>query len=328
MMGIALAVIPPGMASDIESNCVTPEAVPAFNSSALRNYGMVLYRAVDMVDVFGTLDPLQLMAHSVQQMNLYFIAETLEPVTTETQSAAMNPHNSSFWPVITPTHTFADDLDLDVLIVPGGPGMRAPDMEPVTDYLARMYPRVKLFMTVCTGAGLAAKAGVLDGKLATTNKNAWDEVTAMGPEVRWVSPARYVMDGKTWSSSGVSLLLLSPLDGQKLRWCCRLPRRLTSSLPSSRRTGALTVRILSRVSLNTSPGLSTMIRSRYISTLRPRSRSAPPRREGQSMYLTSVVGQPAGLCYDCATWVNALESLHSNFAKAKGHVSIHKDLVR
>ena len=69
-----------------------------------------------------------------------------------------------------------------------------------------MTPKVKILMTICTGSGIAARAGVLDGHLATTNKNAWATMKAMGPKVNWVSPARFVIDGKIWSSSGVSLV--------------------------------------------------------------------------------------------------------------------------
>lgn len=237
---LALALLSPSQASilrrDNSSECITPEPVPDFAGSELRNFGMVLYRAVDMIDVFGTLDPLQLLSSSVQQTNLFLIAETLDPVTTQPASPAMNPRNSSFWPVITPTHTFADDLDIDVLFVPGGPGMRAPDITPVTDYLVKMYPKVKIFMTICTGSGVAARSGVLDGHLATTNKAAWNDVIPRGPDVRWVSPARYVMDGKTWSSSGVSC----PARAKTASVCRHTPTRLSTD-GASQVTSALDI---------------------------------------------------------------------------------------
>lgn len=70
---------------------------------------------------------------------------------------------------------------------------------------------LQYLITVCTGAGLAARAGVLDGKRATTNKIAWEETTALGPRVKWVRRARWVRaeDGEegspgVWTSSGVS----------------------------------------------------------------------------------------------------------------------------
>jgi transcriptional regulator GlxA family with amidase domain len=187
---------------DAESTCITPGIIPNITGSQIRNVGVVLFQALDMIDVFGPLDPLQILSLTVQQLNLHLIAETLDPVSTA--PLAMNKFNSSFFPTISPTNTFNDDLSLDLLIVPGGPGARNPNLQAVTDYIAKMYPRVKVLMTICTGAGVAARSGVLNKHLATTNKNAWATMKDMGPKVNWVSPARYVIDGKVWSSSGVS----------------------------------------------------------------------------------------------------------------------------
>lgn len=188
---------------NITQQCISPRLTPDFNGSDFKNIGVVLFRAFDMFDVFGPLEVLQMLALQEQQMDLHFIAETLDPVTTE--PAAMNPFNSSFWPVVPVTNTFNDDIDLDLLLIPGGAGVRAPNLQPVDDYIKRMFPKVKVLMTVCTGSALAARTGVMDGHLATTNKKAWDSMTGWRKEVQWVSPARFVIDGKVWSSSGVSL---------------------------------------------------------------------------------------------------------------------------
>lgn len=101
----------------------------------------------------------------------------------------MNPKNSSFYPTFNPTHTFDDilngNVDLDVLIVPGGIGVRNPDLAPEIDFVKKVFPRLKYLITICTGSSIAARAGVLDGKRATTNKSAWKEVVPLGPNVKW-----------------------------------------------------------------------------------------------------------------------------------------------
>lgn len=56
---------------------------------------MIINRAFEMLDVFGPLDALGLLAKN-HQMNLYLISETMEPVTVEPVSTAMNAKNSSF----------------------------------------------------------------------------------------------------------------------------------------------------------------------------------------------------------------------------------------
>ena len=71
-------------------------------------------------------------------------------------------------------------------------------------FVKERYPCLQYLITICTGAGIAARAGVLDGKYATTNKRAWDETIALGPKVNWVAVARWVVDGNIWTSSGIS----------------------------------------------------------------------------------------------------------------------------
>lgn len=196
--------------TSIPSLVLRAAAVPANNSTNYTkplNYGAVIFDGVDMIDIWGPLDILQLNSLSYK-MNLHLIAATRDPITTgsiDPSDPARNKHGSSFWPAITPTATFADDLDLDVLIVPGGPGVRAAEgLQPIINYVRETYPGLQYLITICTGASLAARAGVLDGRRATTNKRAWAQMTAFGPDVKWVAPARYVVDGNIWSSSGVS----------------------------------------------------------------------------------------------------------------------------
>lgn len=59
-------------------------------------------------------------------------------------------------------------------------------------------------LTVCTGSALLAKTGLLDGMSATSNKRAFDWAVSVHPNVRWQRRARWVSDGKYYSSSGVS----------------------------------------------------------------------------------------------------------------------------
>lgn len=167
---------------------------------------MVLYPAFQALDVFGPLDIFNMFSFS-QPLNLYLIASTLDPVSTAPLSRNMNPLNSNFSQSVVPTHTFADPPpDLDVLFVPGGVGTRAPEplLAEMIDYIRDVYPSLDHLISICTGAGLVARAGVLDGRNATTNKRAWAETVAHGPATNWIGRARWVVDGNVWTSSGVS----------------------------------------------------------------------------------------------------------------------------
>lgn len=126
----------------------------------------------------------------------------MDPVTTRVPGLGTSSPN--FAQSIVPTHTFETAPQLDVLIVPGGFGNRAPGLESLVNFIKERYPTVRYFISVCTGSGLAARAGILDGKRATTNKRAWAEIIRWGPDVNWIAHARWVKDGNIWTSSGVS----------------------------------------------------------------------------------------------------------------------------
>jgi transcriptional regulator GlxA family with amidase domain len=111
---------------------------------------------------------------------------------------------SEFSQSILPTHTFETAPPLDVLIIPGGGGVRAVDkLGPLIEYVKTAYPSLKYLFTICSGSWIAARAGVLDGKRATSNKASWAMTKELvGP--KWVSHARWVTDGNIWTASGVS----------------------------------------------------------------------------------------------------------------------------
>lgn len=132
-----------------------------------------------------------------RDIELYIIAENPDPVSTKwvgTHTVGQQ---------VLPTHTFNDNVDLDVLVIPGGIGgfHASPNL---LEYIRKAGPTATYILTVCNGSALAAKAGLLDNKRATTNKAYWKQCVAYGPRVNWVAEARWVEDRNTWTSSGVS----------------------------------------------------------------------------------------------------------------------------
>jgi transcriptional regulator GlxA family with amidase domain len=67
-----------------------------------------------------------------------------------------------------------------------------------------MDGKVRIMASVCTGAAVLARAGLLDGLPAATNHAAFGWVVSHGPKVLWNSVARWVDAGKYVTSAGVS----------------------------------------------------------------------------------------------------------------------------
>lgn len=142
-------------------------------------------------------------------MTISFIWKEAGPVWARSPDTQLPIQAPSFMA----THSFADAPPLDILLIPGGGGSRylsAINDTAIEDFARERYPSLKYLLSVCTGSAFLAKAGLLDGRKATTNKAAWSFPTEFGNNVTWVPTARWVVDGNVWSSSGVSAGKHSP----------------------------------------------------------------------------------------------------------------------
>jgi transcriptional regulator GlxA family with amidase domain len=99
----------------------------------------------------------------------------------------------------------ADVAVTGLLLVPGGPGVSEAILDQsLLDWVLRNSKSARLTMSVCTGSLLLAKAGLLSGRAATTNKESFQWVVDQAADVQWVRTARWVEDGTIFTSSGVS----------------------------------------------------------------------------------------------------------------------------
>ncbi|MDO5046234.1 DJ-1/PfpI family protein [Campylobacter sp.] len=93
----------------------------------------------------------------------------------------------------------------DILLVPGGFATRTliNDKKFLSE-LENLAQKSKFVLSICTGSVLLACAGCLKGKRATSNKSSWEFVTSASKDAEWIKPARWVKDGKFYTSSGVA----------------------------------------------------------------------------------------------------------------------------
>lgn len=143
------------------------------NTSPPTKYAVALFNGFQSLDVFGPLDALNYLSKTTA-LELSLLGPTLDPVST-----LYKPGPGRIGQHVVPTHTYADaPADIEVLLVPGGLGTRDADhTQVIVDFIRSRFPGLRYLLTVCTGAALAARAGVLEGKEATTNKMSFDWVS-------------------------------------------------------------------------------------------------------------------------------------------------------
>ena len=127
--------------------------------------GIVLFPKVTQLDFTG---PLQVFS-SVPGAKVHLVWKRIEPVTSD--SVLM----------LTPTTTFADCPQLDVICVPGGAG--TDDMindEEMLDFVRRQANGARFVTSVCTGSLVLGAAGLLNGYRAATHWTAMDFLSAFG----------------------------------------------------------------------------------------------------------------------------------------------------
>jgi len=155
-----------------------------------KTVGVILFPGFELLDVFG---PLEAFGMVPDRFKLTMAAHAAGPV-----ASAQGPQALA-------EHSLANCPHLDLILVPGGIGTRDEVKHAaLLNSLRELSDQAEITASVCTGSALLARAGVLDGRRATSNKWAFQWVVTQGPKVKWVARARWVEDGKFWTSSGVS----------------------------------------------------------------------------------------------------------------------------
>lgn len=159
-------------------------------TEATKTLGAIFYEDFELLDMYG---PLEMFGSIGPELEIVCVAEQAGEV------------KSAQGPRAVAERSFADCPPLDLLLLPGGVGTLSQFAnEPLLEFLRARCPSAEVTMSVCSGSALLAKAGVLDGRRATSNKQFFGLATSQSEKVDWVEAARWVEDGPFVTSSGVS----------------------------------------------------------------------------------------------------------------------------
>jgi transcriptional regulator GlxA family with amidase domain len=160
-----------------------------------RNVAILIFDEVEVLDFCGPFEVFSVAGRSRDEMpfNVYTVAERLEPVLAR-NGLSVNPR-----------YTITDCPPPDLVVVPGGYGARTEMHNPaVLAWIKRWAAPAELVLSVCTGALMLAKAGVLDDLAATTHHAAFDLLRAVAPRTTLREGQRFVDNGKVITSAGIS----------------------------------------------------------------------------------------------------------------------------
>ena len=103
-----------------------------------------------------------------------------------------------------PDFAFDAHPTIDVLLIPGGVVTQELEIPELIQWIKTSAHHATLTASICTGAFLLAKAGLLDGKKATTHWEDSDELASMFPSLHVKTSQRWVDEGDIVTSGGIS----------------------------------------------------------------------------------------------------------------------------
>jgi transcriptional regulator GlxA family with amidase domain len=156
----------------------------------MRTLAALVFPGFQTLDYFG---PIEMLGDVGEDIEIITVAKTSDPVPSY--------HGQK----ICVDRVLSEKNDYDLLFIPGGDTalIESEDQE-LMQWIKEASANAERVMAVCTGTVLLGMTGVLDGRKATTNKLDFTETVPLAPNVDWVKEARWVEDGKFFTSSGVS----------------------------------------------------------------------------------------------------------------------------
>jgi putative intracellular protease/amidase len=191
--GMANLSVTPYAAAD---NTVKP--TPQKQKTAPRNLAILIFDGVQIIDYTG---PFETFGHvyndDAPAFNIYTVSEKTGAITT---SMGMS---------VNPKYNLANAPEPNLLVIPGGDVRGQLDNPAVIKFIQDKAKNAEIVMSVCNGAYILAKAGLLDGLEATTTANLIPGLRLVAPKTKVVEDKRFVDNGRIITTAGLS----SGIDG-------------------------------------------------------------------------------------------------------------------
>ena len=165
-----------------------------------KQVGILLFEDIEVLDFCGPFE-----VFSVRRLDEEKRREELSPFNVFLVAASKAPVVTTGGMKVLPDYDLDDCPAMHILVIPGGWGTRKEmHNERLLGWIADRAGRVETLTSVCTGALLLGKAGLLDGKRATTHWRSLDWMQELFPKTTVEKQLHFVEDGTLLTSAGIS----------------------------------------------------------------------------------------------------------------------------
>ena len=151
--------------------------------TSIRTVGILLFNEVEVLDFAGPFEVFSLAENDISDKHF-------DVITIAEHQAPISARNGL---TVIPDYSFDNHPIIDVLVIPGGYGAEKVEINNpiVIDWIISQAKITELTLSVCTGALLLAKAGLLAGKSATTH---WMDLENLAsyPNIEVIANTRFV----------------------------------------------------------------------------------------------------------------------------------------
>jgi putative intracellular protease/amidase/YHS domain-containing protein len=172
-------------AAPTDSNSLKPPDKDPIPVAFLISDGAVV---IDFCGPWEVFQDVNVPSRQNEPFRLYTVAETKKPIRT---SGGMQ---------IVPDYTIADAPVPKVIVIPA----QSEPSPAVLEWIRKSSKTTDVTMSVCTGAFVLAKTGLLDGKSATTYHGAFGRFAMKFPNIELKRGARFVENGNLATAGGLS----------------------------------------------------------------------------------------------------------------------------
>lgn len=160
--------------------------------SQLKNVAIFIHEGVEVLDFSGPSEVFAATHTDQGAFNVYTVSLSTDPIISQ-----------GFIKVV-PEYSIDNAPVPDIIVLPGGNTGPVMENEKLIRWIQEIAPNLEVALSVCTGAFILQKAGMLDGLKATTWHGAIERLRRLATQTEVLENVRWVDNGKVITTAGVS----------------------------------------------------------------------------------------------------------------------------